>query len=70
MLKSIHYHVGHHRVEQWSWYVYDMSGPLTRYVKLRVAHAPGMPGTFSPPPQVRDPDMHDARAAMNAGIAN
>ena len=24
--------------------------PLTRYVKLRVAHAPGMPGTFSPPP--------------------
>ena len=22
-------------------------GPLTRYVKLRVAHAPGMPGTFS-----------------------
>ena len=24
------------------------NGPLTRYVKLRVAHAPGMPGTFSP----------------------
>ena len=23
-------------------------GPLARYVKLRVAHAPGMPGTFSP----------------------
>ena len=23
-------------------------GPLTRYVKLPVAHAPGMPGTFSP----------------------
>ena len=22
-------------------------GPLARYVKLRVAHAPGMPGTFS-----------------------
>ena len=33
-------------------------GPLTRYVKLRVAHAPGMPGTFSPPPRVSDPDMH------------
>ena len=33
-------------------------GPLARYVKLRVAHAPGMPGTFSPPPQVSDPDMH------------
>ena len=34
------------------------NGPLTRYVKLQVAHAPGMPGTFSPPPRVRDPDMH------------
>ena len=29
-----------------------------RYVKLRVAHAPGMLGMFSPPPRVRDPDMH------------
>ena len=33
-------------------------GPPDRYVKLRVAHAPGMPGTFSPPPRVSDPDMH------------
>ena len=33
-------------------------GPLTRYVKLGVVHAPGMPGTFSPPPQVNDLDMH------------
>ena len=33
-------------------------GPLVRYVKLRVAHAPGMPGTFSPPPRISDPDMH------------
>ena len=33
-------------------------GPLARYVILRVAHAPGMPGTFSPPPQVSDPGMH------------
>ena len=33
-------------------------GPLTRYVKLRIAHAPGMPGTFSSPPRVSDPDMH------------
>ena len=32
--------------------------PLTRYVKLRVGHAPGMPGTFSPPLRVSDPDMH------------
>ena len=33
-------------------------GPITRYVKLRVAHAPGKPGTFSPPPRGSDPDMH------------
>ena len=33
-------------------------GPLTRYVKWQVAHAPGMPGTFSPSPRVSDPDMH------------
>ena len=31
--------------------------PLTRYIKLRVVHAPGMPGTFSPPLPVSDPDM-------------
>ena len=33
-------------------------GPLARYVKVRAAHAPGIPGTFSPPPLVSDPDMH------------
>ena len=33
-------------------------GPLARYVKLRVVHAPGMPGTFSPPPWISDPGMH------------
>ena len=39
-------------------------GPLTRYIKLRVAHAPEMPGTFSPPLTskktaiVSDPGMH------------
>ena len=33
------------------------NAPLTKYVKLRVALAPGMPGTFSPPPRVSDPDM-------------
>ena len=35
-----------------------LHGPLTRYVRLWVAHAPGMPGTFSRPPRVSDPDMH------------
>ena len=29
-------------------------GPLTRYVKLRVAHAPGMPVTFSPPTTLKE----------------
>ena len=32
--------------------------PLARYVKLRVAHAQGMPGTFSLPPLVSGPDIH------------
>ena len=32
-------------------------GPLARCVQFRLAHAPGMPGTFSPPPRVSDPDM-------------
>ena len=32
--------------------------PLARYIKLQVAHAPGMLGTFFPPPRVSDPDMH------------
>ena len=36
----------------------NVHGPLARYVKLRVARALGMPGTFSPPPRVFDPDMH------------
>ena len=35
-----------------------LDGSLSRYVKLRVVHAPGMPGTFYPPPRVSDPDMH------------
>ena len=37
-------------------------GILTRYAKLRVAHAPGMPGNFSPPSTSKeiagDPGMH------------
>ena len=39
-------------------YFVIVHGPLTRYAKLRVAHAPRMPRTFSPPPRVSDPDMH------------
>ena len=37
---------------------YHHYGAFTRYAKLRVAHAPGMPGALSPPPRVSDPDMH------------
>ena len=33
-------------------------GPLASYVKLRLAHASRMPGTFSPPSRVNDSDMH------------
>ena len=41
-----------------SYELQKLHGPLIRYVKLRVAHAPAMPGTFSPPTRVSDPDMH------------
>ena len=37
--------------------------PLSRYVKLRVAQAPGILEMFSPPPR-------DARAVIHVGIAN
>ena len=40
-------------------------GPLAKYANLRVAHAPGMPGTFSPPPRVSDPDMHHGTCVMH-----
>ena len=47
------------------WLLPFFYGPLVRYVKLQVAHAPGMPGTFSPPPRVRDPDMHHGTCDMH-----
>ena len=40
-------------------------GPLARYNKLRVAHAPVIPGTFSPPLRVSDPDMHHGTCVMH-----
>ena len=52
-------------------------GPLSRYVKLRVVHAPG---TFSPQPTSKDTTnqrsrhasrhVREARAVMHVGIAN
>ena len=35
-----------------------LHGPLARYRKLWVPHAPGMPGTFFPPLLISDPDTH------------
>ena len=46
-----------------SHYLYMASA---RYVKLRVAHAPGMPGTFSPSLRVSDPDMHQGTCVAHA----
>ena len=58
----------------------SFNGHLTRYAKLRVAHAPGMPGTFSPPPISKETTsqwsrhasrhVRQARAVMHVGIAN
>ena len=55
-------------------------GPLARYVKLRVAHGPGIPGTFYPPPiskeivswwpQHASRHVRDVRAVMHVGIVN
>ena len=54
-------------------------GPLTRCAKLQVAHVPGMPGTFPPPPTSKETaswrsqhasqHVHHARAVMHVGIA-
>ena len=45
--------------------VYAFNGQLARYINLWVAHAPGMPGTFSPPPLVRYPGMHHVTCATH-----
>ena len=47
------------KLQRRSWpFLLQQHGPLARYVKFRVAHAPGMMGTFSPPLRVSDADMH------------
>ena len=48
----------------------QLHGPLARYVKLRVAHAPGIPGFFSHhllqrKPLVSDPGMHHGTCVMH-----
>ena len=42
-------------------------GPLARYGKLRVAHAPGMPRMFSLLSRVSDPGMHHGTASFEVG---
>ena len=63
----------------WCWWVMTRQGhisllpqrclklhePLARYVKLRVAHALGIPGMFPPSPRVSDPDMHHGTCVMH-----
>ena len=39
-------------------YVMNVSWASCQIRKIAGAHAPGMPGTFSPSPRVNDPDMH------------
>ena len=51
----------------WSWS--SLHGPLTTYVKLRVARAPGMPGTFFPPPTSKETASY-ACAMMHGEIAD
>ena len=55
-------------------------GPLTRYVKLRITHAPETPGTFFPPQTSKEIDswrpchaswhVRDTRAVTLVGIGN
>ena len=47
------------------WQSSTLYGPLARYVKLRDAHAPGMPETFFPPPRVSDPDMYHGKCVTH-----
>ena len=58
-IKVIHWYSAEDSI-RWLWY-----GPLARYVKLRVSHAPGMLRTFSPPPRVSDPDLHHGTSARH-----
>ena len=41
-------------ISKWCHILYRVHGLITRYEKVCVAHAPGMPGTFSPPPTLKE----------------
>ena len=57
------------RAINWCWTNVDPDlcrhGPLAKYVKLQVVHAPGMLGTFSPPPRLRDPDLNHGKCVRH-----
>ena len=48
--------------------LYVQNGPLTIYTKLRVAHVPGMAGTFSPPPRVSNPNTWCLPGSLTSGF--
>ena len=59
----------------WHQAMTNHNGPLTRYLNLRVARVPGMPGTFFRhrlhwKPLVSNPGMRHTRSVMHVGIAN
>ena len=56
-----HHHHGDSLRQLW----YRPHGPLARYIKLRVGHAPGMLRMLSSSPRVRDPDMHNSTCTTN-----
>ena len=58
-------HLQWHKINDAGQCLSQTHGPLTRNVNLRVAHAPGLPGTFSPPPLVSDPGMHHGTCATH-----
>ena len=63
-----------------TWLLIWINVPLTRYAKLRIAHAPGMPRTFSSPPTSKKTASQRSRhasrhvrhacAVMYVGIAH
>ena len=58
----------------WTYVIYDTNSVknvyLYKLLKLRVAHAQGIPGTFSPPSRVSYPNMHHGTCSSNMANAN
>ena len=54
---SKYYHF-HDKILPWQPQMHHQPWASCQIREIAGAHAPGMPRTFSPPPRVRDPDMH------------